>query len=122
MSWLITIIQYDQIVYNAKHHIQDHAIEQLQEEFRRLDISDRGFDNVTVTPRLPEEYGFILRNHGYDNYVTPENLPLLREICQKIQLAGDLPRPILLKNPWCFPHFLYIKEQFPNAKFIFIHR
>ena len=28
----------------------------------------------------------------------------------------------MLKNPWDFLNFMYVKEAFPNSKFIFIHR
>src|SRR5262249_33472256 len=31
-------------------------------------------------------------------------------------------RPVLLKNPWDYGNFLFVKSAFPHAKFIFIHR
>lgn len=39
-----------------------------------------------------------------------------------MQRISDLEKPLLLKNPWCYPYFLYIHKAIPNARFIFIHR
>ncbi|MBS3802236.1 MAG: sulfotransferase, partial [Candidatus Thermoplasmatota archaeon] len=44
------------------------------------------------------------------------------EICKKIQLVKGEKNRLLLKNPWDFPNFLFIKEKIPQSKFIFIHR
>jgi hypothetical protein len=43
-------------------------------------------------------------------------------MCKKIQFIAGNDKPILLKNPYDFPNFLYIKRVFPNARFVFIHR
>jgi hypothetical protein len=38
-------------------------------------------------------------------------------------LISDPDRPLLLKNPWdYFMNYIYLKEVFPDSKFIFIHR
>lgn len=116
------IIKYDEIL---SHYIEgngDRVFQDLEKLFTSLEIKDRIIDTVKVTPNLPEEYGFILNNSGYENYINPQNLFLLTQLCRKIQFVSDPDRPLLLKNPWCFSHFLYIKNAFPTAKFIFIHR
>ncbi|MDJ0660397.1 MAG: sulfotransferase [Crocosphaera sp.] len=117
------IIKYNEILSNHFNHTETQKIEELAEQFRSLGISDRSIDNVMVTPELPEEYGFILKNIVDDeSYITPKNLPIFQQLCQKIQLISDSNKPLLLKNPWDFPQFMYVKEIIPHAKFIFIHR
>ncbi len=121
------IIKYDQLLHHCIQHTEANLLDELQQEFDQLGISDRRFDAVKVSPHLPEEYGFLLRNiGGYEPYISPESLSTFIQVCRKIQFVsdfgGDRPKPLLLKNPWCYPHFLYIRQQFPHAKFIFIHR
>ncbi len=116
------IIKYDEILDNYINGNQEETYQALETLFKSLEISDRVFDKVKPTPDLPEEYGFILKNSGYESYLNPENLLLFKELCQKIQFTSYPQKPLLLKNPWCFPHFMYIKSVFPEAKFIFIHR
>jgi len=43
-------------------------------------------------------------------------------MCKKITYVSDKTKPILLKNPYDFSNFIFIKKAFPNAKFVFIHR
>ena len=41
---------------------------------------------------------------------------------KKIQFLSGNDKPLLLKNPYDFANFLFIKQMFPSAKFVFIHR
>lgn len=116
------IIKYDEIIYNSVNKIENQVGQELDKIITSLGISDRVFDKVLVTSNLPEEYGFILKNAGYESYINAQNLHLFKELCQKIQFVSHPDRALLLKNPWCLPHFIYIKSAFPEAKFIFIHR
>ncbi|MEG4836731.1 sulfotransferase [Microcoleus sp. B9-D4] len=116
------IIKYDRILDDRINGTQEQTRQELENLFKSLEISDRQFDKVKPTPDLPEEYGFILRNAGYESYLNPENLLLFSQLCQKIQFTSNSDKPLLLKNPWCFPHFMYIKSVLPKAKFVFIHR
>lgn len=116
------IIKYDEILSNYINQTENKVRLELQELFKSLGISDRMIDSVVATPDLPEEYGFIFRNAGYKPYLNPENLSLFIELCRKIQFISNPNKPILLKNPWCFSHFKFVKDTFPKAKFIFIHR
>jgi hypothetical protein len=54
-----------------------------------LRLKDRIIDNVAVTPNLPEEYGFILKNYGYESYLNPENLSKFIELCNEIQFISE---------------------------------
>jgi hypothetical protein len=116
------IIKYDEILDSNINGTQERTHQELEKLFKSLEISDRLLDKVKPTPDLPEEYGFILANAGYESYLTPKNLFLFTQLCKKIQFASNPYKPLLLKNPWCFPHFMYIKSVLPKAKFVFLHR
>ncbi|ERT07706.1 stf0 sulfotransferase family protein [Lyngbya aestuarii BL J] len=117
------IIKYDEILSNYIYKKENQAIQELEELFKSLGISDRKIDQVVATPNLPEEYGFILKNvAGDESSITPKNLPIFQQLCRKIQLTSDPDKPLLLKNPWDMPQFMDVKSIFPAAKFIFIHR
>ncbi|NEQ52965.1 MAG: sulfotransferase [Leptolyngbya sp. SIO3F4] len=116
------VIKYDEILYNFNNNIEKEKIKELQNEFDQLGIGDREFDSVPVSPELPEEYGFIIRNAGHELFINDESLQTFLEACHKIQFTSNQEKPLLLKNPWCYPHFLYIHQVIPNARFIFIHR
>lgn len=117
------IIKYDEILSNHVNQKENQAIQELEQLFKTLGISDRAIDKVMATPDLPEEYGFILKNIvGNKSLITPENKPIFQQLCRKIQFTSDPEKPLLLKNPWDMPQFMYVKSAFPSAKFIFIHR
>lgn len=116
------VIQYDEILHNFFNRDEKRAYTNLSAQFHELGIGNRVIDEVKVTPDLPEEYGFILSNAGYPFYLYPRNIDLFSEMCKKIQTVSSPEKTLLLKNPWCFPHFLYIKKAFPRSRFIFIHR
>lgn len=117
------IIKYDELVYNYIEGTENKVYNELTELFQSLGLSDRGFDRVKVTPDLPEEYGFILQKTGtHPPKISSDNLSIFIELCKKIQFISEPNRPLLLKNPWDFSNFVYLKNVFPNAKFIFIHR
>ena len=116
------IINYDRILFDRLNGTEEQTRQDLHNLFQSLGISDRLLDKVKPTPDLPEEYGFILKNAGYEPHLNSENLFLFVQLCQKIQFVSHPDKPILLKNPWCFTHFFTIKSLIPKAKFIFIHR
>lgn len=117
------IIKYDEILSNHINQTEERAIGELEELFRSLGISDRTIDKVMATPDLPEEYGFILKNVAKEeSFITPQNLPIFQQLCRKIQFISEPDKPLLLKNPWDFTQFMYVKSVVPSAKFIFIHR
>lgn len=117
------IIKYNEILSHYMKQTEGLAVRQLEQVFRELKISDRTIDKVMVTPALPEEYGFILKNIAGDNScITPHNLPIFQQLCRKIQFISDPDKPLLLKNPWDFPQFMYVRTVIPRGKFIFIHR
>jgi len=116
------IIKYNELLFNRSNKIEHQAQQEVNKLFQGLGLKNRLIDKVAVTAALPEEYGFILGNAGKPTHICAENLPIFRELCQKIQFISAPQKSLLLKNPWDFSNFRYIKSVFPTAKFIFIHR
>lgn len=120
------ITNYDEVLFNHIHGLEAEAYAKLTKHFEQIGLQNRGFDNINVTPDLPEEYGFILKRGG--SVVSPpwlakQNRASLVDLCRKIQFVADDPtRPVLLKNPWDASNFMFLKQAFPEARFIFIHR
>jgi hypothetical protein len=114
------VIRYDEILANHVAGRTAEAQQALAEEFLRLGLGDRVIDGVRVTPDLPEEYGFVV-DHSSQPQLRPGTLPRLVELCRKLRVQGG-DRPVLLKNPWDVLRFAYVKEAFPGARFVFIHR
>ena len=116
------LINYDELLYNRHEKREETEKQKLTDSFVKIGVRDRGIDRLTLTADFAEEYGFLLGNRTVRMSLSKKNVLLFTELCKKIQfLAGD-NKPLLLKNPYDFPNFLYIKEMFPSAKFVFIHR
>ena len=54
--------------------------------------------------------------------LTPETLPRFLDLCRKVQYVSHVDRPLLLKNPWDYTNVRYIRQTFPQARFVFINR
>ncbi len=62
---------------------------------------DRGVDRREVTPSLPEEYGWLLRDVGRIPmpHIRSRTAPALLEIADRLA-AADASGVVVLKNPW----------------------
>ena len=103
------------------------AHREVAEAMRKAGIGDRGIDAVKATPDTPEEYAFILgREHASAWLPKPHanaaTLPLFQELCRKVQFMGDVRKPLLLKNPHDYENVPFLKDRFPSAKFLYLHR
>ena len=116
------LIRYNQLLYNHINKQEESSKKELTKSFREKGLDDRGIDRLKITADFAEEYGFLLGGKTFQMYITSKNLPLFIELCKKIQFISKNSKPILLKNPYDLSNFLYIKQAFPNAKFVFIHR
>jgi Sulfotransferase family len=116
------LINYHELLVNHHQNTEEHARQQLTESMKAQGLQDRKIDQLKVTADFAEEYGFLLNERTMRMYLSPKNIPLFTEMCKKIQSITGNTKPLLLKNPYDFPNFLYIKRMFPNAKFVFIHR
>ncbi|MFA5102407.1 MAG: sulfotransferase [Candidatus Thermoplasmatota archaeon] len=116
------LINYHELLSNF-HENKEHLVkQQLTDSLLKNGLADRGIDRLKITADFAEEYGFLLGTKTIQMRITKSNIALFTELCKKIQFIAGSDKPILLKNPYDFPNFLYIKEKFPNARFVFIHR
>jgi hypothetical protein len=116
------LIKYDQLLDDFENKKQEEEKQHVTDSFRRKGLDDRGIDKLKITADFAEEYGFFLDNKTAKMIITKKNLSTFKELCKKITYVSGNKKPILLKNPYDFSNFLYIKHAFPNAQFIFIHR
>ncbi|MGC9307601.1 MAG: sulfotransferase [Thermoplasmatota archaeon] len=116
------ITHYNELLRNYIEEEQHATKEELNELLQQENHRDRGIDNLEMNADLPLEYAFLLGKNYLFNQLNRDNVDVFVELCQKIQFIGDDSKPLLLKNPWDFANFMFIKQQLPRAKFVFIHR
>jgi len=114
------VIRNADIVGNFEARREEDARRDLAREFARLGLTNRGIDGVSVTPDLPEEYGFVIDRRPRPR-LRPATLPALIDLCRRIRLTGQ-DKPVLLKNPWDVLAFAFVKTSLPRARLIFVHR
>ena len=116
------LINYHELLSNYHKQKEHLAKQQLTESLLKNGLVDRGIDRLKITADFAEEYGFLLGTKTIQMRITRNNIVLFTELCKKIQVITGNDKPILLKNPYDFPNFIFLKEKFPNARFVFIHR
>lgn len=116
------ITHYNELLRNHIEGQEQEAKQELNELLQQENHYDRGIDNLTMNANLPLEYAFLLGKNYLFNQLNRDNIDVFVELCEKIQFIGDGEKPLLLKNPWDFSNFMFIKQKLPQAKFVFIHR
>jgi len=116
------IIKYNELLYNHINNLEDGAKNALSELFGHQSKTTRGIDKLEITPNFAEEYGFLLSKKTRQSKLSQNNISSFMELCKKIQFISESEKPLLLKNPFDFSNFMYIKKALCNSKFIFIHR
>ncbi len=116
------ILKYDELIYNHINNLEQDTKEELNEVFKSKGITNRKIDRIKVTADYAHEYVYIYTKKNMSEKTSLENTALLKQLCQKIMFISKNNYPVLLKNPYDYPNFLFIKKHFPNAKFIFINR
>ncbi|RLF29358.1 MAG: sulfotransferase [Thermoplasmata archaeon] len=116
------IVYYNSLIYNHVKGLKEEKKEELDKYFKSKNATDRVIDRLEVSPDLPEEYGFHLNKKNMFKGLNEKNYDVFLELCKKVQFTNDPGKKLLLKNPWDFSNFMFIKKRMPNAKFIFIHR
>ncbi|MFO8132481.1 MAG: sulfotransferase [Thermoplasmatota archaeon] len=116
------VTHYNELLRNHVEGEQRRAKRELNMLLRQEDYRDRGIDNLEMNADLPLEYAFLLGKNYLFNQLNGDNIDVFVELCKKIQYIGDRAKPLLLKNPWDFANFLFIKQKLPRARFVFIHR
>lgn len=116
------LIHYDELMHNRVSGREPVVKEHLNRQLYEHGQHTRQLDTLRVSADFPEEYSFALARRTLYRHLSARNLPLLRELAGKIQFLSGPDKPLLLKNPFDFANFLYLKRTFPHAKFLFIHR
>lgn len=116
------LINYNELLCNHIRKKETEEKQKLTSSFLNNGLRDRGIDQLKVTADFAEEYGFLLGTRTVQMSITKRNVSLFSEMCKKIQYIAGNQKPILLKNPYDFNNFLSIKQLFPSARFVFIHR
>lgn len=116
------LTHYDELLYNRAHGLETAAREALTRRFTALGQADRGIDRVAATADTTEEYAFLLLAKSGVRHLTPENLPHFIELARKVGHLADNDHALLVKNPYDLSRFNLIRDAFPGARFVFIHR
>jgi len=116
------VVYYNRLVYNKKHGLEEEFKHRFNNLIKKTGQKNRDIDKIKMNADFAIEYSFLLGPPYLFQRINQKNKDLFNEICKKIQLVKGEKHRLLLKNPWDFPNFLFIKEKFPQAKFIFIHR
>lgn len=116
------VINYDQLLYNHINNKEPIAKKELNNFLREHGQIDRLIDELKLSADFPEEYRFVFTKKSYSPKMKSKTLPLFINFCKKIQFISNKDKPLLLKSAYDFSNFMFIKQKFPEAKFIFIHR
>lgn len=116
------LIRYNELLYNHINGKEETVKNELTTLFIEKGQMDRGIDKLKINADFAEEYGFLLGKKTNKMYLTKNNVAIFIKLAKKIKFISKSDKPILFKNPFDLSNFLYIKQVFPNAKFIFIHR
>ena len=119
---LYHVIYYNELIYNHVNKIETRKKQELNNLIIKRGIKTRKTDHMTVNADYPHEYMYIFSEQGYTWKINEKNKVLFETLCKKLKYISENNNPILLKNPHDFANFVFIKQNFPNAKFIFIHR
>lgn len=116
------LLNYDNLLYYYVNSLEEEKKEELNQLFKDMDIKTRKTDELKVTADYAHEYMYIFSQKNYPWKLTTENIQLFEELCKKLKYISGKNNPVLLKNPYDYPNFLFIKKNYPDAKLIFIHR
>lgn len=95
---------------------------ELAGSLRDAGVHTRAYDSMTVGVDETEEYAWALDHQGRWPLLNERNLPGFLTFARKVQFVQNQARPLLLKSPYDVVNFAYLRNVFPTAPFIFIHR
>ncbi|MEM0466314.1 MAG: sulfotransferase [Candidatus Thermoplasmatota archaeon] len=116
------ILRFDELLSDKITHRQEAERLKLQQLFQDLGITTRKIDHLQITPDFAQEYVYLLTKKSSANKITNKNYVFFDLLCKKIQYISENTKPILVKNPYDFGNFMVLKNLYPSARFIFIHR
>lgn len=116
------ILKFDELLYNHINNLEKNVKKEIENFLKNKGITDRKIDHIAVSADYAHEYVFIFQNRDLPQRITNKNISLFENICKKIKYISGNSNPLLLKNPFDYSNFLFIKKIYPNVKFIFINR
>ena len=116
------ILKYDELLHNHINNLEDNIKNVINKLFKEKGITDRIIDYIPVTADYNHEYVYLFSEKDQPLKICFKNRWLFENLCKKITYISGNNNPILLKNPYDYSNFLFIKKIYPNARFIFIHR
>jgi Sulfotransferase family len=119
---LYHVLNFDRLLYDHEHHLIDEEKRNINRLLQEKGITNRRTDAIEVTSEYEHEYMYVFSERDYPWKLTGENKEVFESLCKKIKYLSDDKKPVLLKNPYDYGNFLYIKELYPHAKFVFIQR
>ena len=119
---LYQILNFERLIYDYKNKDEKEQKEQINKYLEKKEIKTRKTDKITVTADYEQEYVYLFSERELPKKLFDGNKKIFEDLCKKIMYLSKNNKPVLLKNPYDFSNFLNIKQLYPNAKFIFIHR
>ncbi|MEF8848510.1 MAG: sulfotransferase [Candidatus Thermoplasmatota archaeon] len=116
------VVYYDRLLLNKIKGKEEEYKKRLNNLIKKEGEENRDIDRIKMNADFAIEYSFLLGPPYLFQHLKPSTFQIFNQLCKKLQFIRGRNRPILLKNPWDFPNFLFIKKNIPEAKFIFIHR
>lgn len=116
------VVYYNRLMYNYIHGEQEEYKKRFNNLIMKTGKQKRDIDKIKMNADFAIEYSFLLGPPYLFQQLKPKNIEVFDELCKKLMFVKDKENTVLLKNPWDFPNFLFIKKKLPQAKFIFIHR
>jgi hypothetical protein len=116
------VVYYNRLLYNKINGVEEEYKKRFNNLIIKTGQQNRDIDRIKMNADFAIEYSFLLGPPYLFQQLKPDNSQIFDEMCRKLQFVKGKDKPLLLKNPWDFPNFLFIKKKIPAAKFIFIHR
>lgn len=116
------ILDFERLIYNYENELITKRKNEINNIFKQKNITNRKIDKMKVTADYVHEYCYIFSKKDYNNKIDNKNKEIFENLCKKLTYISKEKKPVLLKNPYDFNNFLFIKKLYPNSKFIFIHR
>lgn len=116
------VVYYNRLLYNKMNELEKEYKQRFNNLIKKTGQENRDIDRIKMNADFAIEYSFLLGPPYLFQRINQKNTDVFDEVCRKIQVLRGKQNWLLLKNPWDFPNFLFIKKKFPQAKFIFIHR
>jgi len=116
------LLNYDELIYNHIHNLEEKKKKEFNDLLIKKEIKKRKTDEISVSSDYEQEYVYLFLQKNLPVTLSDKNRKLFEDLCKKIIFISGNDKPVLMKNPYDFPNFLYIKKVFPEAKFVFIHR